>query len=176
MVLSHPEARSVIVGKMAEMARDLPPFEVVAGVATAGIPHGILLADRLGLPFVYVREKPKGHGRQNLIEGELQPGASVLLVEDLISTGGSSLRAVQSLREAGAQVQGVLAIFSYNFPEAANAFAEAACPLYTLSQYDVLLEEALQTGYIDAGNRELLSKWRLDPKAWSTAYQERQQH
>ncbi|MFM8361167.1 MAG: orotate phosphoribosyltransferase [Haliscomenobacter sp.] len=175
MVLSHPEARSVIVDKMAEMAKTLPPFEVVAGVATAGIPHGILLADRLGLPFVYVREKPKGHGRQNLIEGELRPAASVLLVEDLISTGGSSLRAVQSLREAGAQVVGVLAIFSYNFPEAAQAFAEAACPLYTLSQYEVLLEEALQTGYISAENRELLSDWRLNPKAWSAAYQEGRQ-
>jgi orotate phosphoribosyltransferase len=175
MVLSHPEARSVIVEKMAEMAKTLPPFEVVAGVATAGIPHGILLADRLRLPFVYVREKPKGHGRQNLIEGELRPGASVLLVEDLISTGGSSLRAVQSLREAGAEVLGVLAIFSYNFPEAAQAFAEAACPLYTLSQYEVLLEEALQTGYISAENRELLSDWRLNPKAWSTSYQEGQQ-
>ena len=176
MVLSHPGARAVIVGKMVEMARALPPFEVVAGVATAGIPHGILLADRLGLPFVYVREKPKGHGRQNLIEGELHPGASVLLVEDLISTGGSSLRAVQSLREAGAQVQGVLAIFSYNFPEAATAFAEADCPLYTLSQYDVLLEEALRTGYIDSENKALLSNWRLDPKAWSAAYPNHQQH
>ncbi len=167
MVLSDPEAREFVVQMMEEKARHLGPFGVVAGVATAGIPHGVLLADRLRLPFVYVRDKAKGHGRQNAIEGELKQDASVLVIEDLISTGGSSLKAVETLREAGATVVGVLAIFSYGFPEAHAAFEAAKCPLDTLSHYDALLTEAVRTEYISSREQAVLADWRLDPKAWS---------
>lgn len=168
-VLSHPDVRNLVVEKLVEKAHMQAPFSVVAGVATAGIPHGVLLADRLNLPFVYVRDKPKGHGRQNVIEGELSPGTSVLVIEDLISTGGSSLRAVEALREAGASVVGVLAIFSYHFPEAAQLFADANCPLETLSNYDALLVEATRLAYISEEEQALLTGWKLSPPAWSAA-------
>ena len=170
LVLSNPEARDLVVRMMEEKARLMGPFEAVAGVATAGIPHGVLLADRLRLPFVYVRDKAKGHGRQNVIEGELQPGASVLVVEDLISTGGSSLKAVDALREAGATVVGVLAIFSYGFSDAQAAFESAHCPLDTLSHYDALLAEAVRMAYISPQEQPLLAAWRVDPNAWSEQF------
>lgn len=170
MVLSDPDARELVVHMMQEKARLMGLFEVVAGVATAGIPHGVLLADRMRLPFVYVRDKAKGHGRQNVIEGELKPGTSVLVVEDLISTGGSSLKAVEALREAGAAVVGVLAIFSYGFSDAQASFEAAHCPLITLSHYDALLAEAVRMEYISPQEQTVLAAWRLDPRAWSEAY------
>lgn len=159
-VLSHPSTRDFIKSCLVEKSKDFLPFDAVAGVATAGIPHGMLLADALHLPFVYVRSEAKSHGRKNLIEGELKGTERVLVVEDLISTGGSSLRAVENLRETGCQIAGVLAIFSYGFESAAKAFREAGCVLGTLSHYDALIDEALKSNYItDEDLRQLLS-WR----------------
>lgn len=166
-VLSFPEVRNFIVDRFASEAATFEGVQGVAGVATAGIPHGVLLADRLGLPFVYVRSKAKAHGRQNLIEGELTPGHRYLVVEDLISTGGSSLQAVAALRAAGAEVAGVLAIFTYGFDEAAEAFSSANCPLRTLSHYDALIAEAMAEGYVNGDQEALLAAWRRDPIAWS---------
>jgi orotate phosphoribosyltransferase len=160
LVLSHVEVRDFVKQCLLEKAKDFAEFDAVAGVATAGIAHGMLVADALKLPFAYVRSKAKEHGRQNLIEGELPAGAKVLMVEDLISTGGSSLQAVASVREAGHTVVGVLAIFSYNFEKAINAFENAGCPLETLSNYDVLLREALSIKYINLNDVDLLTTWR----------------
>lgn len=167
IVLSFPEVRKQLLGTMVECAASFKPFDGVAGVATAGIAHGALLADRLNLPFIYIRSKAKGHGRQNQIEGQLESGANYLVIEDLISTGGSSLLAVDALRKAGGNVAGVLALFSYGFSEAEAAFAAANCPVKTLSNYDALLAEALSTGYIDKNDQELLASWRKDPIGWS---------
>jgi orotate phosphoribosyltransferase len=169
-ILSHPGSRDRVVEALVRQSASFASFNAIAGVATAGIPHGILLADRLKLPFVYVRDKPKSHGRQNLIEGELEAGASVLVVEDLISTGGSSLKAVGALREAGAKISGVLAIFNYGFPESARAFQEAACPLATLSNYDALLKKAVEMGYISNAENILLADWKHDPREWGERF------
>lgn len=160
LVLSHPEIRDFVKQCLVEKSKDFGGFDAVAGVATAGIAHGMLLADALKLPFAYVRSKPKEHGRQNLIEGELPAGSKVLVIEDLISTGGSSLQAVEAVREAGLQVVGVLAIFSYHFEKAAKAFQNASCKLETLSNYDVLIREALAIKYINLNDVDLLTTWR----------------
>jgi orotate phosphoribosyltransferase len=170
IILSHPIVRALVQKELVALSRAFEPIDGIAGVATAGIAHGALLADRLGLPFIYVRSKAKAHGRQNLIEGELQPEANYLVIEDLISTGGSSLQAVAALRAAGGQVAGVLALFTYGFPEAERAFIDAGCPLRTLSNYPVLLEEAVQQGYITAAEQAALASWRQDPIAWSEAH------
>lgn len=170
VVLSHPTVRRFVVEQLVAASASFAPFIGVAGVATAGIPHGALLADRLDVPFVYIRSSAKAHGRQNQIEGELQPGGRYLVVEDLISTGGSSLQAVEALRQAGGEVAGVLALFSYGFTEAKAAFDAAACPFATLSHYDALLTEAVASGYISAEEQALLSDWRQDPAAWSERY------
>lgn len=162
VVLSHPSVRDFIKSCLVEKSHEFGYFDAVAGVATAGIAHGALLADALGLPFAYVRSEAKSHGRKNLIEGELKTGERVLVVEDLISTGGSSLRVVESLRSLGIEVAGVIAIFTYGFDSAAQAFLDAQCPLHTLSNYDVLIEEALKSHYIsDEDLRHLLS-WRKE--------------
>jgi orotate phosphoribosyltransferase len=160
IVLSHPEVRDFIKNCLVEKSKDFGNFDAVAGVATAGIAHGMLLADALGLPYAYIRSKPKEHGRQNLIEGELQEGAKVLVVEDLISTGGSSLAAVEAVRRTGCEVAGVLAIFTYNFDKANRAFKEADCPLETLSNYDILIREALAIKYINLIDVDMLTTWR----------------
>ncbi|MBK8566436.1 MAG: orotate phosphoribosyltransferase [Saprospiraceae bacterium] len=160
LVLSHVEARGFVKNCLLEKAKDFSNFDAVAGVATAGIAHGMMVADALDLPFAYVRSKPKEHGRQNMIEGELPEGAKVLVIEDLISTGGSSLQAVEAVRASGYQVVGVLAIFSYNFPKANRAFENAGCQLETLSNYDVLLREALAIKYINLNDVDLLTTWR----------------
>jgi len=167
--LSHPAVRNFILACFVEAAAGFRPIDAVAGVATAGIPHAALLADRLSMPFAYVRSKAKGHGRQNLIEGELPAGARVLLVEDLISTGGSSLKAVAALREAGCQVAGVLAIFTYEFDHAKSAFAEANCRLETLSNYSALLQEAVEQQYVSASDLQTLQQWRASPENWQPA-------
>lgn len=169
MVLSHPAIRRFVVDCFEEKSKNFAPFDLIAGVATAGIPHGALLADRLDLPFVYVRAKAKEHGRQNLIEGEIHGHERVLVIEDLISTGGSSLSAVEVLKEAGCTIAGTLAIFTYSFDAAAEAFQKAACPLDTLSHYDALIQEAARSGYISGEELDLLRSWRADPKAWSAA-------
>lgn len=160
ITLSHPEVRALLKQSLKEVSAEFGSFDAVAGVATAGIAHGLMLAEALQLPFAYVRSKPKEHGRQNQIEGELAPGAKTLVVEDLISTGGSSLAAVQALRDAGIEVVGVLAIFSYNFEKAKKAFEAANCPLRTLSNYDVLIREALASKYVNLIDIDLLTTWK----------------
>jgi len=141
----------------------------VAGVATGAIAHGVLVAEELKLPFVYVRPSAKGHGRQNLIEGRLVPGQKVVVVEDLISTGTSSLKAVEALRQAGAEVQGMVAIFSYGFPLAEDNFREAKVALHTLTDYYTLIESALQSGDILPEQVSLLQAWRKNPGQWKAA-------
>ncbi|MEZ4957082.1 MAG: orotate phosphoribosyltransferase [Saprospiraceae bacterium] len=160
ITLSHPDVRRLIKAGLAEKSKEFGNFDAVAGVATAGIAHGLMLAEVLDLPFAYVRSKAKGHGRQNLIEGELAQGSKVLVVEDLISTGGSSLAAVEALREYGVDVVGVLALFTYNFEKAKNAFKEANCPLHTLTNYDVMIREALAIKFINLIDVDLLTTWR----------------
>ncbi len=160
LVLSHPVVRDFVKQCLIEKAKDFADFDAITGVATAGIAHGMLLADALRLPYAYVRSKPKEHGRQNLIEGELPAKSKVLVVEDLISTGGSSLQAVEAVRESGHEVVGVLAIFSYNFDKATRAFEKASCQLETLSNYDILLREALSIKYINLNDVDMLTTWR----------------
>ena len=165
IVLSHPSARDVVKNAFVEIAQTFD-FEVVAGVATAGIPHGALLADAIGKPFIYVRDKAKGHGRQNQIEGEVKAGQKVLVIEDLISTGGSSIKAIHALKEIDCEVVGALAIFSYLFQEATDVFQAENVPLATLSNYDALLEEAVLLNYISENDLETLKDWRRNPKEW----------
>jgi orotate phosphoribosyltransferase len=143
-----------------------PEAEAVAGVATGAIPQGALVADLLNLPFVYVRSKPKDHGLENLIEGELKPGTKVVVVEDLISTGGSSLKAVDAIRKSGSEVVGMVASYTYGFPVAVQAFQEAQVKLVTLTNYEAVLEVALQTGYIQDTDVPVLNQWRKDPAHW----------
>lgn len=170
VALSHPGVRTFLKKSLAEKSRAFGNFDVVAGVATAGIPHGALLADVLEKPFVYVRSSAKDHGRRNQIEGELQPGQRVLVVEDLISTGGSCLLAVDALREAGAEVVGVLAIFQYGFAKADTAFSEKGVDFQTLTNYDALVQEAARIGYVSASDLNTLKKWRENPDAWGALY------
>lgn len=170
VALSHPEVRSFLKRCLVQQAALFEPFEVVAGVATAGIPHGALLADALEKPFVYVRGSAKDHGRRNLIEGELRPGQRVLVVEDLISTGGSCLQAVDALREVGSEVVGVLAIFQYGFPKAEAAFAAKNVPFKTLSNYETLVEVAAASGYVTQAELSTLRRWRENPEGWGALY------
>ena len=138
----------------------------MAGVATGAIAQGALVADELGLPYAYVRPKPKDHGMGNQVEGELKKGAKVIVVEDLISTGGSSLKAVAALREYGVEVIGMVASFTYGFPVAEEAFREAGVKLITLSDYNAVLEQAAETGYIKPSDIEVLKEWRKSPSTW----------
>jgi orotate phosphoribosyltransferase len=140
--------------------------DVVAGVATGAIAQGALVADALNMPFVYVRPKPKDHGMQNLIEGDLQPGQKVVVVEDLISTGGSSLKAVEAIRQAGCEVVGMVASYTYGFPVAEKAFEDANVKLVTLTDYEHVVAKALETGYIQEADIQLLAEWRKAPDRW----------
>lgn len=167
LVLSYPEIRQQVIAAMVEKSKAFEPFDVVAGVATAGIPHGVLLADRIQKPFIYIRSKAKAHGRQNQIEGQLNLPAKVLVIEDLISTGGSSLKAVDTVREAGATVNGVMAIFSYGLPASVTAFREHQCSLSTLSNYDTLIALALKNKEIDENDYKLLQDWKSNPTGWA---------
>ena len=144
-------------------------YDVVAGVATSGIAYGALIAADQNKPMVYVRSKAKAHGRQNLIEGHLEGNEKVLIIEDLISTGGSSLKAVEAVRATGCEVIGVLAIFSYGFEKAFKAFANAECPMETLSNYNELLIEAVRSEYINESQQEDLKKWSENPETWTTS-------
>jgi len=144
--------------------------DVIAGVATAGIPQGVLVAEAMGLPFVYVRSAKKSHGLTNQIEGRLESGQSVIVVEDLVSTGKSSLAAVDSLREAGATVKGMIAIFTYGLEIADKNFTEKECKLVTLSDYNHMIEHAVATNYIPEGDKQKLMEWRNDPKVWSDKF------
>lgn len=168
LLLSYPAIRNKIIDAFVIASQEFAPFDYVAGVATAGIAHGALLAQTLKKPFIYVRSKAKGHGRQNLIEGELRPGSKVLVIEDLISTGGSVLKAVEALREAGAEISGAIAIFSYGFDTAEKAFEEANCPYATLSNYSAMLQQAQQQNYIQEEDLETLNAWRRNPMSWSS--------
>ena len=165
--LSFPELRNFVKLQLVHtVMQHFPQAEAVAGVATDAIAQGALVADELNMPFVYVRSKAKDHGMGNLIEGELPAGAKVVVVEDLISTGGSSLKAVEALRAAGYEVVGMVASYTYGFPVAAKAFADAGVELQTLTDYDHVVEQALATGYITEADVELLHEWRKDPANW----------
>jgi orotate phosphoribosyltransferase len=166
LVLSFPEVRNLVVKSFVEKAANFEPFDTIAGVATAGIPWGALIADRLKKPFIYIRDKPKAHGRQNQIEGLHTEGSKILVIEDLISTGGSSLKAVETVRAANCEVVGVLAIFSYGFEAATTIFNESKCPFDTLSNYEILLECAVKRGYVTASDIKTLQDWRVSPSTW----------
>ena len=166
-ILSEPALRSRVAGWLAEMAMEkYPEAEVVAGVATGAIAHGVLAADKMQKPFVYVRPKPKDHGTGSQIEGVLPQGAKVVVIEDLISTGMSSLAAVKALRDAGAEVLGMVAIFTYGFPVAAEQFAAAGVALDTVSNYDALIDVATATGYVRPSDTDVLKQWRKNPSEW----------
>lgn len=166
--LSYPSLRSFVKVELAHVvAEKYPQAEVVAGVATGAIAQGALVADELGLPFVYVRSKAKDHGMGNLIEGDLEKGRRVVVIEDLISTGGSSLKAVAALREAGCEVVGMVASYTYGFDVAAKAFDEAGVELTTLTNYRAVVETAVAEGYIKAQQMDLLDQWRRDPANWT---------
>jgi len=167
ITLSYPVVRSYIKENLVRAIRlNFPRVDCIAGVATAGIPQGALVAEMMGLPFVYVRPKPKEHGMGNLIEGKVEKGARVVLVEDLISTGGSSLKAAQAMQEAGCKVIGMVAIFTYGFETAEKNFAEAGIPLVCLSDFTHLLQQAVAQKYLDENQLVYVKSWRLDPANW----------
>lgn len=167
ITLSYPVVRSYIKENLVRAIRlNFPRVDCIAGVATAGIPQGALVAEMMGLPFVYVRPKPKEHGMGNLIEGKVEKGARVVLVEDLISTGGSSLKAAQAMQEAGCNVVGMVAIFTYGFETAEKNFAEAGIPLVCLSDFTHLLQQAVDQKFLDEDQLVYVKSWRLDPANW----------
>lgn len=166
--LSYPEVRNFIKVELTRLIMEnFGDVEVVAGVATGAIAQGALVAETMGLPYIYVRSSPKDHGLENLIEGNLKPGQKVVVIEDLVSTGGSSLKAVEAIRNAGAEVVGMVAIFSYQFPVAIEAFKKANVELLTLSNYSAMLEAALEINYIKDTDLEALKQWRKDPANWT---------
>lgn len=167
LTMSYPEVREMIAHGFAVMVRErFPEAEVIAGTATAGIPHAAWVAQTLRLPMIYVRDKAKGHGKRNLIEGVLPAGKKVVVIEDLISTGGSSLKAAEAVREAGGEPIAVLAIFSYQFEKADAAFANAGIPFRTLTNYTAMVEAALRTERIRPEDLAVLSAWRLSPETY----------
>ena len=167
LALSYPEVRTNVKNALVEAIREhFPAAEVIAGVATAGIPQGALVADVLHLPYIYVRPEPKSHGMGNQIEGRLLAGQKVVVIEDLISTGGSSLKVVDVLRQAGAEVLGMAAIFTYGFGVATENFRQKDLPLLCLSNYDCLIQEALKLDYIDQSQLATLAQWRENPAEW----------
>ena len=166
--LAYPEIRSFVKQELVHLVHEnFPEADAVAGVATGAIAQGALVAEELGLPFCYVRSKPKDHGMGNLIEGTLPEGAKVVVIEDLISTGGSSLKAVEALREHGCEVVGMVASYTYGFPVAEQAFADAKVKLVTLTDYEHVVEQAVATGYIRPEDVEVLHEWRKDPAHWN---------
>lgn len=170
LTMTYPEIREQVADGFVTMIKELyPNVEVIAGTSTAGIPHAAWVAQKLNLPMVYIRDKAKGHGKQNQIEGRLQPGQKVVVIEDLISTGGSSLKAALAVREAGAEPLAVLAIFTYQFQTAVDAFAEAGVPLHTISNYSALIEQALASGKIADADVASLQAWRENPQAYGQA-------
>ena len=165
--LSYPEIRSFISHELASsIEKNFDKPDLIAGVATAAIAQGALVADRMKLPFVYVRSSPKDHGRQNLIEGEAKPGQKTVVIEDLVSTGQSSLKAVEALRAAGCEVLGLVSVFSYGFEQAKSNFKQANCPVLSLCDYQVMLEEAVASKYIRQDEVTLLEEWRKTPETW----------
>lgn len=165
--LSYPELRTFIKESLVSVIhKNFLSIEAVAGVATAGIPQGALIADKLNLPFIYVRSKAKGHGMENMIEGKITPGQKVVVVEDLVSTGGSSLKAVEDLRENGLEVLGMVSIFTYGFDLAKTNFENAGVKLVCLSDYQHMLEQALSDGLIPDDALATLQRWSEDPSSW----------
>ena len=165
--LSFPEIRTLVRDEFVKTVKaKYPQAEVIAGVATGAIAQGALVAQELGLPFIYVRSSPKDHGLGNLIEGDLKAGQKVVVIEDLISTGGSSLQAAEAVRAAGAEVLGMVAIFTYGFPVSENAFKEHKVELTTLSNYNAMIETAVATGYVKEEQVETLKEWRKSPDTW----------
>ena len=166
-VLSYPYIRDFVKSELANMVLEhFPDAEVIAGVATAGIPHGTMAADLLKLPLIYVRSKPKEHGMGNQIEGVLQQGQKVVVIEDLVSTGKSSMQAVDAIREAGGEVIGMCALFTYGFDAAAEAMEKAGVPLHTISNYTALMEVSEEQDLITAEQKQSLEEWRKDPASW----------
>lgn len=167
ITLSYPPVRTYIRQRLSEVINeDFSSVNLIAGVATAGIPQGVLVAQELGLPFAYVRSAPKDHGMNNMIEGEVKEGQRVVVVEDLVSTGKSSLKAVEALRAAGCEVIGMVSIFSYGFDVAEENFKAANCKLVSLSNYNDLIEQALMSGFIPEKDVDMLKSWREDPEHW----------
>lgn len=165
--LSYADVRSFIKIELARLIlENFPEADAIAGVATGAIAQGALVADMLNLPYVYVRSSPKDHGLENLIEGVLRQGQKVVVIEDLVSTGKSSLKAVEAVRNAGGEVAGMLALFTYGFPVAEKNFEDAGVKLVTLSNYNAMLEVALETNYICENDLETLNRWRNDPASW----------
>ena len=166
--LSYPSLRNFIKLELSRtIIENYENVDTIAGVATGAIAQGAMVADTLNLPFVYIRSAPKDHGLENLIEGDLKPSAKVVVIEDLISTGGSSLKAVEAVRNAGCHVVGLIAIFSYGFPVAIEKFKEAKVKFTALCNYDAVLDEALKTEYIDESEIKTLQEWRKDPANWN---------
>jgi len=166
-LMSYPATRNFLKVEFARIILEkYPQADAIAGVATGAIAPGVLVADLLGLPFVYIRATPKDHGLENLIEGDLKPKQKVVVIEDLVSTGGSSLKAVEAIRRDGSDVLGMLAIFTYGLPHAITNMHEARVELTTLCDYDAILDEALLTDYIDESELNTLQAWRRDPESW----------
>lgn len=164
LTLSYPEVRNVIAESLAEKIRShYPETEVIAGVATGGIPHAAWVADRMDSPMIYVRSKSKDHGKKNLIEGQLEKGQNVVVIEDLISTGGSSMQAVKAVREAGANLLGVAAVFSYQFDWAKEAFDQEGIPFFSVTDYTTLLQIARKEEKIEEKDMDMLMAWRTNP-------------
>jgi orotate phosphoribosyltransferase len=167
LTMSYPDIREQIADGFAASIRDLyPDADVIAGTATAGISHAAWVSQKLKLPMIYVRDKAKGHGKENLIEGLVKPGQKVVVIEDLISTGGSSLKAALAVNEAGAVALGVLAIFTYQLGKAADAFKAANIPLQTLTNYSKLIDAAVELGHVKEQDLDLLRSWRENPAAF----------
>ena len=167
-ILSFPYSRDFIKSELCNLVFEkFPEAELVAGVATAGIPWGAMVADQLKLPFIYVRPKPKEHGLSNQVEGYFEKGQKTVLVEDLVSTGMSSLKAANVLKQSGLDVTGMTAIFTYDFPVSENNFKEAGIPFYSLANYPILIELAVEKGIVSASQQELLLKWRENPSGWN---------
>lgn len=175
--LSFPDVRDLVRDCLTDLVRtEFPKAQGIAGVATAGIPQGVLVADQLKLPFVYIRSAPKKHGLTNQIEGQVDPDTQYVVVEDLVSTGGSSLKAIKALQAAGGSVTGAISVFNYGFPLAAAAFAEAAIPLKSLVDLNILLAKAVEINYIRPENLEVVRAWRDDPENWSKMFLESTKH
>lgn len=166
-LFSYPAIRNFVKLEMSRIAIEkYPEADAIAGVATGAITPGALVADMLGLPFIYVRSSPKDHGLENLIEGELKPNSKVVVIEDLISTGGSSLKAVEAIRRDGSEVLGMIAIFNYGFPQSKSNFEKANVELTTLTNYEIAIQEALRIDYIDESELDTLQEWRKSPSNW----------
>lgn len=166
-ILSYPEVRKLVYKSFSQIiAEKYPEAEIIAGVATGAIAHGALVAENMGKPFIYVRSAPKSHGLTNQVEGEYSKGARVVVIEDLVSTGGSSLNAVEALRDAGCEVLGMVAIFTYGFPAAEENFRKAGVVLDTLSNYNAMISLAVEQGYVHADEIETLKEWRQNPSEW----------